>query len=100
MRKESVDDAGWYMHVGPGAIKDSRGQHGMNFGVQDHSTMQHPTQHNLSPVEGDHETYADIHEKKADWHYKRAGRNPNASLAQAVLHDFKSRVARGWPGDK
>ncbi len=71
------------------------------FDVQDMADHKHPTQHNLSPVEGDHEVYADYHEKKADWHYKRAGTaNPAASFAKGAVHDFKSRVARNWPGDK
>ena len=75
------------------------------FMTGEHAAFQHPTQHNLSPVEGDtakeHLDYADAHGAKARWHYQRAGRgNPVASFAKAGVHDFKAGVARNWPGDK
>jgi len=90
-----------------------------NFDVQPIASHRHPTQHNLSPVEGDHTPFeerfhmhhgtADEHRKyaadmgnKADWHYERWGnpKQPQATLARAGVADFKSRVASNWPGDK
>lgn len=77
-----------------------------DFGTGSHASMQHPTQHNLSPVEGDHtqahRNYSADKSAKADWHYERWGnpKQPQATLAKAGLNDFKSRVARNWPGDK
>lgn len=77
-----------------------------NFDVQDMAAHKHPTVHNLSPVEGDHtqahRNYSADKSAKADWHYERWGnpKQPQATLAKAGLNDFKSRVARNWPGDK
>lgn len=83
---------------------DGSGKTSRRFNVQDMADHKHPTQHNLSPVEGDHgpaheaDVYADHHETKANWHYDRWGKdNPRASLARAGLSDFKSRVARNYP---
>lgn len=75
------------------------------FMTGQHSDMQHPTQHNLSPVEGDHQAhrnYSADKSAKADWHYERWGnpKQPQATLARAGVNDFKSRVAANWPGDK
>jgi hypothetical protein len=44
--------------------------------------------------------YSDIHAKRAKWHYKNAGKLPGASLAKAGVSDFKSRVAKNFPGTK
>lgn len=94
-----------------GAFLESNARSPDSFGTQDHSSMQHPTQNNTSPVEGDHTTpwkghgtpeehkvYAEENQKKADWHLQRWGnpKQPQATLAKAMLHQFRANVAKNW----
>ena len=91
---------GWeaYDYNGPRA-REKQMSSSNDFGVDDHASFQHPTQHNLSPVEGEHDVYAKHYAKKADWHYQRWGnpKQPQASLAKAGLYDFRSKLAKNWP---
>ena len=67
-----------------------------DFGTGPHHQHEHPTVHNLSPVQGA-DDYSEHYAGKAKWHYDRFGRTPGASLAKAGLYDFRSQVAKGYP---
>ena len=67
-----------------------------DFGTGPHHQHEHPTVHNLSPVQGA-DDYSEHYAGKAKWHYDRFGRTPGASLARAGLYDYRSKVARGYP---
>lgn len=74
--------------------------HPNKFGAQDMSEHQHPTIHNLSPVQGDHESVED-HGRKSEWHYARAGaitkegkvaKSRPGSFAKAAVHDYRGML--------